>query len=107
MRDDFGRPNLGGMAGAVVGAIGGLFALGAVPAILSRDVRILFSTPLLNLLCWLISLPLGWFVGGLIGRPLGDRLRSERAEIIGGGIGGLFPIALIAYLGWYLWRSGG
>jgi hypothetical protein len=102
MRNDFGRPNLGGMAGAAVGGIGGLFALGIIPAILSRDVNLIFNIPWLNLLSWLVSLPAGWFVGGLIGRPLGDRFRSERAEIIGGVVGGLGTILAISLLGWYL-----
>jgi len=104
MRDDFGRPNLGGMAGAVVGAIGGLFALGLIPAIMTRDVRVMFSTPLLNLFGWLISLPVGWLLGGLIGRPVGKWFQSERAEIVGGVIGGLVPVTLIALAGWYLSR---
>jgi hypothetical protein len=103
--DDLGRPNLGGMAGAVVGAIGGLFALGVIPAILSRDVRLIFNTPMLNLFCWLISLPIGWIVGGLIGKPVGHRFQSEYAEITGGVIGGLVPVILIALAGWYLWRG--
>jgi hypothetical protein len=105
MSDEFGRPNLGGMAGAVVGAIGGLFALGVIPAIIMRDVRLVFNTPILNLFCWLISLPVGWFMGGLLGRPLGARFRSERVEIAGGAVGGLVPVVLILLLGWYLWHS--
>ena len=105
MQDDFGRPNLGGMAGAAVGAIGGLFALGVIPAIISRDVRLIFNTPLLNLFCWLISLPIGWLIGGWIGRPLGNRFQSERAEIVGGVVGGLVPVILIALAGWQLWRG--
>jgi len=102
---DFGRPNLGGMAGAVVGAIGGLFALGLIPAILTGNIRLMFDTPILNLFCWMISLPMGWFIGGFIGRPLGNRFRSERAEITGGVLGGFVPIILIAFFGWRLWRG--
>jgi hypothetical protein len=102
---DFGRPNLGGMAGAVVGAIGGLFALGLIPAIITGSVRLMFSTPILNLFCWLVSLPTGWFTGGFIGRRLGNRFRSERAEIAGGVLGGLVPVIVIAFFGWYIWRG--
>lgn len=102
MRNDFGRPNLGGMAGAAVGGIGGLFALGLIPAFLSGEFKTILEYPVLNLLSWLVSLPAGWFVGGLIGRPLGDKFRSERAEITGGVFGGLSTIIAISLLGWYL-----
>lgn len=105
MRDDFGRPNYGGMAGAAVGGIGGLFALGLIPAIVSKDPHMIFYTPLLNLICWVISLVVGWFVGGFVGRPLGNKFRSDRAEIIGGIVGGIVPVALIALAGWRLWRG--
>ncbi len=103
MRDpEFFRPNYGGMAGTVVGGIGGLFALFFVPAILTKDVQWILSYRLLNVIAWAISLPVGWCLGWLIGRFLGNKFRSERAEIVGGVLGGLLTIALVAAYGWYL-----
>ncbi len=91
------------MAGAVVGAIGGLFALGLVPAIKTKDIGWIIGRPtLLNALAWLVSLPIGWVLGWAIGRPLGNKFRSERAEIAGGVVGGLLTMGIIAGYGWYL-----
>ncbi len=101
----FGRPNYGGMAGAVVGGIGGLFALFFVPAILTGDVQWVISYRILNVIAWAVSLPVGWCLGWLIGRPLGNKLRSERAEIAGGVLGGLLTITLVAAYGWYLVKT--
>ncbi len=102
---DFGRPNYGGMAGVVVGGIGGLFALFIVPAAMTRDVQWLISYRLLNVIAWFVSLPVGWCLGWLIGRPLGNAFRSPRAEFAGGVIGGLLTIGLVAAYGWYLVAS--
>ncbi len=98
---EFGRPNYGGMAGAVVGGIGGLFALFLVPALLSRDVQWMISFRLYNVLAWIVSLPVGWCLGWLIGRPAGNWLRSQNAEIAGGVLGGLLTVGLVALYGWY------
>jgi len=98
----FGEANPGALAGAVIGGIGGLFAIGLAPAILERKLSLLFSTPLLGLLCWLVSLPMGWILGGQLGPRLGDLLHSPRAEIIGGVLGGMVPVALVAFWGWYM-----
>ena len=98
----FGEANMGALAGAVVGAVGGLFAAGIAPAIISGKIAALFATPLLGLICWFVSGPLGWVVGGQVGPRLGEALKSRQAEIIGGILGGLFPVVIIALWGWYM-----
>jgi hypothetical protein len=98
-----GQPNLGAVAGAAVGAIGGLFAVGIAPAIIGRNPALLFSTPTLALICWFISGPVGWVAGGQIGPRLGEKFNNDqRAEVIGGAMGGLVPIIIIALWGWYM-----
>ena len=93
--------SLGALVGAVVGAIGGLFAVGIAPAILSRNPAVLFATPRLGLLFWLISGITGWVLGGQIGQRLGRRFENRNVEIAGGAVGGLIPVALIALWGWW------
>lgn len=92
----------GALVGAVVGAIGGLFAVGIAPAILTRDPAMLFATPKLGLICWLVSGIVGWLLGGQFGPRFNRRFEIRGAEIAGGIIGGLIPITLIALWGWYL-----
>ena len=99
---EFGRPNYGGMAGAVVGGIGGLFALFLVPALWTRNVEWMLQYRLLNFIAWAVSLPVGWCLGWLLGRPLGNWFRSQAAELAGGVLGGLLTIGLVAAYGWYL-----
>jgi hypothetical protein len=94
--------NLGSVAGAVVGSIGGLFAVGIAPAILSRNIAALFGTPLLGLMCWLVCLPTGWLAGGQIGPRLGQKYSSPRVELLAGALAGLVPVLLIAAFGWYM-----
>ena len=53
-------------------------------------------------MCWVISGPLGWFLGGLIGPRLGERYRSVGAEVFGGLLGGLIPVVLITCWAWYM-----
>ena len=96
----FGEANWGALAGAVVGAIGGLFAIGIGPAIASRNVALLFGTPILALICWVVSGLLGWVLGGQVGPRLGEKFDSQKVEIAGGIIAGLVPVVLIAYWGW-------
>lgn len=98
----FGEASLGAVAGTAVAGIGGLFAIGIATAIIKRDVTLLFQTPVLSVISWLVSVPAGWLVGGQIGPRLGDRFRSSRVEVVTGGLGGLLPVVLIALLGWYL-----
>lgn len=97
-----GEANLGALAGAVVGGVGGLFAVGIAPAILNRKISLLFGTPILGLFSWLICLPVGWFLGGQVGPLLGQLFRSPSAEVTGGVLGGLVPVTLIALWGWYM-----
>lgn len=98
----WGEANLGALAGAVVAAIGGLFAVGIAPAIAGHNLALLFATPRLGLLCWLVSGPVGWLIGGQIGPRLGDKFDNERAGILGGALGGLIPVTLIALWAWYM-----
>ena len=98
----FGETNLGALMGAVVGSIGGLFAVGIVPTIVYRSIVYLFGTPILALISWLTSIITGWFIGGQIGPRLGMRFKSQRAESIGGCIGGLVPITIIIAWSWYI-----
>ena len=96
----FGETNLGALSGAVVGAIGGLFAIGIGPAIVGRNLALLFGTPILALICWVVSGLVGWVLGGQVGPRLGEKLESQKAEIIGGIVSGLVPVVLIALWGW-------
>jgi hypothetical protein len=98
----FGEMNLGAIAGAVVGSIGGLFAIGVGPAIASRNIARLFETPILGLVSWVVCLAFGWFIGGQVGPRLGQRFKNERAEIIAGAGAGLIPVVLIGLLGWHM-----
>ena len=98
----FGEANLGAVAGAVVAGMGGLFAIGIPTAIVNHDPKVLFETPILSLLCWLVSLPTGWVLGGQIGPRIGEPLRSQRAELIAGALGGLVPVLIVVAWGWYL-----
>jgi hypothetical protein len=103
MKPGLGQSNLGAVVGAVVGATGGLFAVGIARAILSHKLAFLIETPMVGLLCMLVSGPIGWLLGGQIGPRLGEKHDTQRAEIIGGVLGGLVPVVLLALLAWYLW----
>ena len=98
----FGEANQGAMAGLVVGSIGGLFAIGVAHALVRGNISFLIATPKLSLLSWVISGPVGWLVGGQLGPRLGEKFNSPRAEIIGGALGGLVPVLLLAAWGWYM-----
>jgi len=97
-----GETNVGALAGAVVGGVGGLFAVGIAPAILEGRISQLFGTPILSLISWLICLPLGWLLGGQLGPVAGQIFRSAGAEVTGGVIGGLIPVTIVALWGWYM-----
>jgi len=98
----FAEANLGAIVGTVVGASGGLFALGIARAILARDPGMLVATSILNVACWLLSGLGGWLIGGQLG-PRFERLLPEpRGQVLGGILGGLVPVVLFALLGWYL-----
>jgi len=100
----FGETNLGAAVGAAVGSVGGLFAAGIVPAFVYRDITVLFRMPMISLISWIGSIACGWFIGGQIGPRLGQRYKSRRAEMIGGGLGGLIPIAAVMLSSWYVTR---
>ena len=102
MRPSFGESNLGALVGAIVGATGGLFAVGIAPAILERKMAMLFLYPTVGLVCMLIAGGIGWLLGGQLGPRLADKYNSQRAEITGGVLGGLLPVILIALWGWYM-----
>jgi hypothetical protein len=97
-----GEFNLGGLTGAVVGSLGGLFAVGLARAILSGHIADLFGTPILGIIGFLVSGVTGWLLGSQLGPRLGQRFHSQQVEMIGGAIGGLVPAALIALWGWYM-----
>ncbi len=98
----WGQVSLGALTGAVVAAIGGLFAVGIAPAIAGRHAALLFATPRLSLLCWLVSGLAGWLIGGQIGPQLGAKFDNQRVEILGGAFGGLIPVTVITLWGWYM-----
>lgn len=97
-----GEASQGALAGAVVGATCGLFAADIAPAIIGHKLALLFSTPKISLVCWVVSWAAGWLIGGQIGPRLGEKLGSQRAEIVGGCLSGLIPAVLIALWGWYM-----
>jgi len=101
-KPSIGEYNLGALGGAVVGSIGGLFAIGLPPAILHRNPALLFATPILGLMCWIVSGIAAWFIGGQVGPRLGDKYRSQQAEILGGALTGLIPVATIVLWSWHM-----
>ena len=101
-KPSFGEANLGALIGTVVGAIGGLFAVGLVEAIHDGKLSALVELPKVSLICWLISGVVAWLIGGQVGPRLGAKFRSQRAEIIGGVVSGLIPVFLVALLSWYV-----
>ena len=92
---------VGSVMGAVVGSIGGLFAVGIPPAIMYHSLARLLGTPVFSFISWAICLICGWIMGGQLGSRLGTKFKSLRAEIIGGVIGGLLPVIAIAMWSWY------
>jgi len=96
-----GEYNLGALAGAIVGSIGGLFAIGVVHAILARNPALIFATSILGLFSWVVCGIAGWLLGGQIGPRLGEACYSQRVEILGGALGGLIPVLLVAAWAWY------
>ena len=93
---------MGALAGAVIGAIGGLFAIGTGPAIAHGNIRLLVGTPILAIISLLLCGPIGWLIGGQLGPRLGGKFNTQRAETIGGVIGGLVPVILVALWAWYM-----
>ncbi len=94
--------SLSAVIGAIVGSIGGLFAIGLVRAILRHNLALLFSTPILGLLSWVVCGGIGWVLGGQIGPRLGEKFNSQNVEVLGGALGGLIPVLLVALWAWYM-----
>ena len=94
--------SLSAIVGAIVGSIGGLFAIGLVRAILGRNIALLISMPILGLVSWVVCGTVGWLLGGQLGPRLGERFNSPRAEVLGGTLGGLVPVLLVAWWAWYM-----
>ncbi len=101
-KPSLGEYNLGAVGGAVVGSIGGLFAVGLPPAILARNLALLFETPILGLICWIVSGLAGWLLGGQVGPRLGEMYRSQQVEILSGAFVGLIPVAGIRWWSWHM-----
>ena len=101
-KPSLGEANSGSVIGAIVGAIGGLFAVGIAPAIVEKKFALLFGTPILALASWMICGLIGWLMGGQLGPRLGDLFRHRRAEAVGGALGGLVPVVIITLWGWYM-----
>jgi hypothetical protein len=97
-----GEANLGAVTGAVVGAVGGLFAVAVPYAILTHDWRALSAARTLGLIGFLVSTPIGWLLGGQFGPRLEGLLRQRAAGIVGGVVGGLIPVGGFLYWGWRL-----
>jgi hypothetical protein len=94
--------SLSAMAGAIVGSIGGLFAIGLVRAILGHNLALIFDFPILGLISWIVCGGAGWFLGGWIGPWCGGKFGSYQAELLGGALGGLIPVILLAIWAWHM-----
>ena len=97
-----GEANLAALIAAVVGSIGGLFALGLVPAIISRNPQFLAVAPKLNVISFFICGAVGWLVGGQLGPRMQEVLGERNGYIAGGIIGGMIPVLSVAAIGWDL-----
>lgn len=95
-----GEANLGAVVGAVIGALGGLFAVALPYAILTHDVRALASARSLGVIGLLVSAPIGWLIGGQIAPRLAGNLSERSAGVVGGIVGGLIPVGGFMYWGW-------
>lgn len=103
LKPPLGEYNMGALAGAVVGSIGGLFAIGVVRAILGRNIALLLAMPLLGVVSFLVCGIAGWLAGGQIGPRLNEKYYSQRVEMLGGALGGVIPVLLVA--AWALYMS--
>ena len=90
------------MIGAVVGAMGGLFAVGIPWAIIKGDIKALSDARSFGVIGLVVSAPVGWFIGGQIGPRLENILSERNAGIVGGVIGGLVPVTGFILWGWFL-----
>jgi len=97
-----GEANLAALIAAVIGSIGGLFALGLIPAIIARNPQFLAAAPTMSVFSFFICGGIGWFLGGQIGPRLEGTFGIKRGNTVGGIIGGGIPVMTIAAIGWYL-----
>jgi len=97
-----GEPNHAALIAAIIGSIGGLFALGIAPSILSHYPRWLARFPKLNVISFFLCGVAGWYLGGQLGPRLEALLGQQKGHIAGGITSGLLPVAGVAGLGWYL-----
>lgn len=100
-----GQPNLAALIGAITGAVSGLFAVGVAPAIAVGSLRLLVAYPNISFVCFLISGPIGWLLGGQIGPRLERRYPHVQAHWIAGIAAGLIPFVLIVLWGWYMYAT--
>lgn len=100
-----GEANLAALIGAVIGSVGGLFAVGLIPAIMTRKAQYLIVAPTLSVMCFFGSGVVAWFLAGQLGPRLEGWLGERAANITGGIIGGLIPLGVLAYWGWRLATS--
>ena len=98
----FGEANVSALIASVIGSIGGLFALGLVPATITRNPQFLVAAPTMNVISFLLCGAIGWIIGGQIGPRLPALVGEKHGHILGGIIGGLIPVLTIAAIGWYL-----
>jgi hypothetical protein len=103
LKPPIGEYNMGALAGAIFGSIGGLFAIGVVRAILSRNIGLLLGMPILGVANFLVCGIAGWLAGGQLGPRLGEKYYSQRVEILSGALGGVVPVRLVAL--WALYMS--
>jgi hypothetical protein len=101
-RPSIGEPNLAALIAAVIGCMGGLFALGIAPAIITRSPQYLAAYPKLNVISFFLCGSIGWLIGGQIGPRLEKLCGLQPGMIVGGIAGGLLPVGGIVALGWYL-----
>lgn len=101
-KHSLGETNLAALVALIIGSIGGLFALGLIPAIITRNLHYLAVAPTMNIISFFLCGGLGWLVGGQIGPRLSPPMLPKSAHITGGIIGGMIPILLVAAIGWYL-----
>ena len=99
-RPPIGEANLAALIAGVIGSIGGLFALGLVPAILYRAPEWLVRWPKHNLFSFFLCGSVAWLLGGQIGPRLQRLFGVQNGHIVGGIIGGIIPVAGIVTFGW-------
>jgi len=101
-KPSIGEANLSALIAAVIGSIGGLFALGIAPAIIARNPQWIAQFPKLNVISFLLCGAVGWFLGGQIGPRLEPILGEKTGYIVGGIVGGLVPVLAVVAFGWYM-----